>query len=388
MNGAKETAVVRMNGLKGILALTALLYSLRAGQHFAGSLAGYSLMVLWGYQLVSIVERQSIGEWRQWRTKWLQHWWVLLWGIGLMTIVWLFSDYSYLVQERTDLLTSLLGVSNWYHWITGQGLVNAGNVTGLGHLAYISWLVQASLLLTGVSYLLHRTQLENRMKLMVWLLLGSLTSVVSALLPMTSAVEALTYMQSFMAGAILVYAVPLVLNFFYRYAYKQLAYQLIGLLSAVGLVFVLTSLSVQTVTDLFSLVPLVNLLTIGSLFGVIVGVPALVYLTQFPLFTALGERLFFYYLVYCGVSIWANSWTPLVLWGVGFVLAEACYWLFIRRIVALGFINTVDLSVEFEQMEVAYQQRTLSPMMWGSLAVTILLLIGLLCSFMVAYWIG
>lgn len=382
------------DGLKGLSIIAIIFYHLFPNLVPGGFLTVNTFFALGGYFFVYKVEKFDFSPAkRDFKAvfKYIKQtigrlFFPLWWMIGLVVVFLLIFNRDELMTIRNDIFSGLFFYNNLYQIAADKSyFVRMTEASPFTHLWYNSLYLQ-SFILTIIGVLATKYfELSGAFKAVIWGIVAYLSHSLLIILYQPGSDPSRVYYgldtrySSFILGVMMAYAIPVILNLFYRFKAKKVLYLSLGAVSlAVYLVlpFIITDQQPETY---YFIMPLYSVMSSFLILALALGVPFARMIFDFPVFSWIGKRSYSYYLWYYPViAYWMNfqrqfekneHWLYLGIGLTIFLLAELTYQLIERQKLVLPFVTSFEWKKDWHQFKINNR----SPWLIGGSVVFVLL---------------
>lgn len=314
----QQKRVQSFDGLKGLAIMAVVAYHLFPSIIPGGFFMVNTFLVIGGFFFARNIEKvQPVKASIQWKTigKYLLHtierlFIPLLWLL-LFIVVGLYILYpTELRHIQSDIFSGLFFVNNIYQIVTDQSyFVQMSDASPFTHLWYNAIHLQSVLIATGIILLLQRLKLSIPSKGIIWLFIVLLSHVAILFLytpgedPTRVYYGIETRFASFAIGVAAAYITPTILNLFYKSRIKLFVYNLIAILSAGGMIWIVFTQSDQNEATYLLWMSVFNVLSMLLVFSITVGAPTVTSWLSLKPLHLIGKRSYSYYLWYYPIIV-------------------------------------------------------------------------------------
>src|SRR5699024_5334004 len=314
----QKKRVQSFDGLKGLAIMAVVAYHLFPSIIPGGFFMVNTFLVIGGFFFARNIEKvQPVKASIQWKTigKYLLHtierlFIPLLWLL-IFIVVGLYILYpTELRHIQSDIFSGLFFVNNIYQIVTDQSyFVQMSDASPFTHLWYNAIHLQSVLIATGIILLLQRLKLSIPSKGIIWLFIVLLSHVAILFLytpgedPTRVYYGIETRFASFAIGVAAAYITPTILNLFYNSRIKLFVYNLIAILSACGMIWIVFTQSDQNEATYLLWMSVFNVLSMLLVFSITVGAPTVTSWLSLKPLHLIGKRSYSYYLWYYPIIV-------------------------------------------------------------------------------------
>ena len=314
----QKKRVQSFDGLKGLAIMAVVAYHLFPSIIPGGFFMVNTFLVIGGFFFARNIEKvQPVKASIQWKAigKYLLHtierlFIPLLWLL-IFIVVGLYLIYpTELRHIQSDIFSGLFFVNNIYQIVTDQSyFVQMSDASPFTHLWYNAIHLQSVLIATGIILLLQRLKLSIPSKGIIWLFIVLLSHVAILFLYTPGADPTRVYygietrFASFAIGVAAAYITPTILNLFYKSRIKLFVYNLIAILSAGGMIWIVFTQSDQKEATYLLWMSVFNVLSMLLVFSITVGAPMVTSWLSLKPLHLIGKRSYSYYLWYYPIIV-------------------------------------------------------------------------------------
>lgn len=314
----QKKRVQSFDGLKGLAIMAVVAYHLFPSIIPGGFFMVNTFLVIGGFFFARNIEKvQPVKASIQLKEigKYLLHtierlFIPLLWLL-LFIVVGLYILYpTELRHIQSDIFSGLFFVNNIYQIVTDQSyFVQMSDASPFTHLWYNAIHLQSVLIATGIILLLQRLKLSIPSKGIIWLFIVLLSHVAILFLytpgedPTRVYYGIETRFASFAIGVAAAYITPTILNLFYKSRIKLFVYNLIAILSAGGMIWIVFTQSDQNEATYLLWMSVFNVLSMLLVFSITVGAPTVTSWLSLKPLHLIGKRSYSYYLWYYPIIV-------------------------------------------------------------------------------------
>lgn len=335
-----------------------------------------TFLVIGGFFFAWSIEKvQPVNQPIQWRQigkylkKTIERLFIPLMWLFIIIVVGLFliqpTELRYL---RNDIFSGLFFFNNFYQIIAEKSyFVQMSDSSPFTHLWYNAIHLQSVLIATAIILLLQRLRLSIPAKGIIWLMIVFLSHLAIFALYVPGEDPSRVYygietrFASFAIGVAAAYITPTVLNLFYRSKLKRLAYNLLAILSAAGMIYLVLTRSDQDPTTYLLWMSIFNVLSMLLAFTITAGAPWVTWWLSFKPLHLIGKRSYSYYLWYYPIIVFVlsfyrrlgeNIMIVNILSIIGIVLVGEIFYRVIESVgLKIWFGSSFDFKEDLEEID-------------------------------------
>lgn len=314
----QKKRIQSFDGLKGLAIMAVVAYHLFPSVIPGGFFMVNTFLVIGGFFFARNIEKvQPVTASIQWKAigKYLLHtierlFIPLLWLL-IFIVVGMYLIYPIELRHiRSDIFSGLFFVNNIYQIIADRSyFVQMSDSSPFTHLWYNAIHLQSVLIATGIILLLQRLKLTIPSKGIIWLFIVLLSHVAILFLytpgddPTRVYYGIETRFASFAIGVSAAYITPTILNLFYKSRIKLFVYNLLAILSAAGMIWIVFTQSDRSEATYLLWMSVFNVLSMLLVFSITVGAPTVTSWLSLKPFYTIGKRSYSYYLWYYPIIV-------------------------------------------------------------------------------------
>lgn len=314
----QKKRIESFDGLKGLAIMAVVAYHLFPSVVPGGFFMVNTFLVVGGFFFARNIEKvQPVKANIQWKAigkyllKTIERLIIPMLWFFMLIIVGLYIIYpGELRHIRSDIFSGLFFVSNFYQIFADRSyFVQMSDSSPFTHLWYNAIHLQSVLIATGIILLLQRLKLTIPSKGIIWLFIVLLSHVAILFLYVPGEDPTRVYygietrFASFAIGVAAAYIIPTILNLFYNSRIKLFAYNLIALLSAAGMAWLVFTQTDRAESTYLLWMSVFNVLSMLLVFSITNGAPSVTSWLSFKPFHIIGKRSYSYYLWYYPIIV-------------------------------------------------------------------------------------
>lgn len=336
------------DGLKGLSIIAVILYHLFPSAVPGGFFMVNAFLVVGGFFFAWSIEKvQPVKEAIRWRAigKYLVHtierlFIPLLWLFIIIVVGLLFIQPIELRYLRNDIFSGLFFFNNFYQILADKSyFVQMSDSSPFTHLWYNAIHLQSVVIATFIILLFQKLRLSIPAKGIIWLMIVLLSHLAIFALYVPGEDPSRVYygietrFSSFAIGVAAAYITPTLLNLFYRSKIKRFVYNLVAILSAGAMLYLVLTQSDQDPTTYLLWMSVFNVLSMLLVFTITAGAPWVTSWLSLKALHLIGKRSYSYYLWYYPIIVFFLSLYR--------VLGENIMWVNLLSIVGILIIGEV-----------------------------------------------
>lgn len=318
----QKKRIQSFDGLKGLSIIAVVLYHLFPSAVPGGFFMVNTFLVIGGFFFAWSIEKvQPVNQPIQWRQigkylkKTIERLFIpLLWLFILIVVGLLFFQPTELRYLRNDIFSGLFFFNNFYQIMAEKSyFVQMSDSSPFTHLWYNAIHLQSVLIATAIILLLQRLRLSIPAKGIIWLMIVFLSHLAIFALYVPGEDPSRVYygietrFASFAIGVAAAYITPTILNLFYRAKLKRVTYNILAILSAAGMMYLVLTHSDQDPTTYLLWMSIFNVLSMLLAFTITAGAPWVTSWLSLKPLHLIGKRSYSYYLWYYPIIVFVLS---------------------------------------------------------------------------------
>ena len=318
----QKKRIQSFDGLKGLSIIAVVLYHLFPSAVPGGFFMVNTFLVIGGFFFAWSIEKvQPVNQPIQWRQigkylkKTIERLFIpLLWLFSLIVVGLLFFQPTELRYLRNDIFSGLFFFNNFYQIMAEKSyFVQMSDSSPFTHLWYNAIHLQSVLIATAIILLLQRLRLSIPAKGIIWLMIVFLSHLAIFALYVPGEDPSRVYygietrFASFAIGVAAAYITPTILNLFYRAKLKRVTYNILAILSATGMMYLVLTRSDQDPTTFLLWMSIFNVLSMLLAFTITAGAPWVTSCLSLKPLHLIGKRSYSYYLWYYPIIVFVLS---------------------------------------------------------------------------------